>query len=167
MAGRWWASRSSCSSRAHVLVGVVLLVAGLFLLRGFPQIARRPGESPVARHAVRSYDGVRARAGATIDSIAIRASARKRLGELESDVEQLRLSRAKAITDLGEAAYRENEEETARLRGDVRTADAAIEAKEREREQIEAETQEKLGDTRSAAAPTERVVPGEPPADEP
>lgn len=148
-----------------VLVGVLLLVTGLFLLRGFPQIARRPGESPVARHAVRSYDGVRARAGATIDSLALRASARKRLGELNSDLDQLRHARDRAIVELGEAAFRDDEPEVTRLRVEVRTADTAIEAKEREREQIEAETEERIGETRSAAAPTERVTPDEPPAD--
>lgn len=151
----------------NVIVGVVLLVLGLFLLRGFPEIARRPGESPVARRAVRSYDGVRARAGATIDSLAIKASARKRLGELESDVGQLREARGRALVSLGEAAYREEEAEIVRLRGEVRTADTAIEAKEREREQIEAEMQERVGEARSAAAPTERVVPDEPPSEDP
>ncbi|HXH87758.1 MAG TPA: zinc ribbon domain-containing protein [Gaiellaceae bacterium] len=149
----------------HWIVGVVLLVAALFLLSGFPQIARRPGESPVARHAVRSYDGVRARAGATIDSIAIRASARKRLGELDSDLTQLREARARGIVELGEAVFREDESEVARLRGDVQTADAAIESKERERAEVEAETEEKIDTTRTAAAPTERVVPDEEPPD--
>ena len=145
----------------HVLVGALLLVAALVLLSGFPQIARRPGESQVARQAVRSYDGVRARAGATIDSLAIRASARKRLGEIDGDVMQLREARERAIGQLGEAAYREDEPEVARLRGEVRTADDAIAAKLLEREQVEAETEERIGGTRSAAAPTERVTPDE------
>src|SRR5687768_7049695 len=61
----------------RVLAGVVLLAAGLFLLSGFPQIARRPDESRVARGTVRSFDGLRARAGARIDSLAIRAKARR------------------------------------------------------------------------------------------
>jgi hypothetical protein len=145
----------------RVLLGAVLLVASLFLLSGFPSIARRPGESSVARQAVRSYDGVRARAGATIDSIAIRASARKRLGEIDDDVAQLREARERAVAELGEAAYREDADEIARLRGELRTADDAIGAKERERAQVEAETEEQIGGTRSAAAPTERVTPDE------
>ena len=147
----------------HVIAGAVLLVAGLLFLSAFPQIARRPGESPVARHAVRSYDGVRARAGATIDSIAIRASARRRLGELDDDLDQLREARSRGIVELGEAAFREDESEVARLRGEIRTADTAIESKERERGKVEVETEEKIGVTRSAAAPTERVVPDDKP----
>jgi hypothetical protein len=147
----------------HVLLGVLLLVAALFLLSGFPQVARRPGESQVARHAVRSYDGVRARAGATIDSIAIRASARKRLGAIDDDVAQLREARGSAIVELGEASYREDEAEVARLRDDVQRADAAIEAKLRERKEVEAETEELIGGTRSAAAPTERFTPDDSP----
>jgi hypothetical protein len=145
----------------RVLVGVVLLVAALFLLGGFPSIARRPGESSVARQAVRSYDGVRARAGATIDSIAIRAGARKRLGEIDGDLAQLREARTRAVAELGEAAYSEDDDEVARLRGELRTADEAIRAKERERAQVEAETEERLGGARSAAAPTERFTPDE------
>lgn len=147
----------------NVIVGVVLLVAGLFLLSGFPQLARRPGESGVARGAVRSYDGVRARAGATIDSLAIRAKARRRIGELDSDLEQLRVSREQAIAALGEAAYREQADDVARLRGELRTADAAIEAKESERRLVETAVDEQVGEMRSAAAPTERVLPDDPP----
>jgi zinc-ribbon domain len=148
-----------------LIVGVLLLFGGLFLLRGFPEVARRPDESQVARSAVRSYDGVRARAGATIDALAIRAQARKRRGELESDLGQLREARADAVTRLGEAAYREEGEEVARLRGEVRTADAAIEAKEAELAQVDAEAEEQIAGTRSAAAPTERVTPDDvPPA---
>ena len=145
----------------NVIVGVALLLAGLFLLSGFPELARRPGESGAARSAVRSYDGVRARAGATIDSLAIRAKARRRLGELDSDLEQLRHSRGQAISALGEAAYREEADDVARLRGEVAAADAAIESKESERRQVEAEVEEKVGETRSAAAATE-IAPAEP-----
>jgi hypothetical protein len=145
----------------RVLVGAVLLVASLFLLSGFPSIARRPGESFVARQAVRSYDGVRARAGATIDSIAIRASARKRLGEIDDDVAQLREARARAVAELGEATYTDDADEITRLRGELRAADEAIGAKERERAQVEAETEERIGGTTAAAAPTERVTPDE------
>jgi hypothetical protein len=144
-----------------VLAGVVLLVVGLFVLSGFPELARRPGESGAARSAVRSYDGVRARAGATIDSLAIRAKARRRRGELDSDLEQLRLSRGQAISALGEAAYREEADDIARLRGEIASADAAIEAKESERRRVEAEVEEKVGETRSAAAATE-IAPAEP-----
>ena len=145
----------------RIVVGALLLIAALFLLSGFPRVARRPGESSVARQAVRSYDGVRARAGATIDSIAIRASARKRLGEIDDDVAQLRETRERAVAELGEAAYREDAAEIDRLRAELRTADDAIAAKERERAQVEAETEERLGGTKSAAAPTERFTPDE------
>ena len=143
--------------------GAVLLVAGLFLLSGFPQIARRPGESRVARGAVRSYDGVRARAGAAIDSLAIRAKARRQLGELDSDLEQLRRSREGAVSSLGEAAYREHADDVVRLRAELRAADAAIAAKESERRQVKDEVEERVVETHSAAAPTERVILDEPP----
>jgi len=151
----------------RVLAGAVLLVAGFFLLSGFPQIARRPGETGVARGAVRSYDGVRARAGARIDALAIRAKARRRIGELDSDLEQLRGSRERAVSALGEAAYREQADDVARLRGEVGAADAAIEAKETERREVENDVEEQVGETRAAAAPTARVVVGEPPPDDP
>ncbi len=147
----------------RLVAGVVLLVVGLFLLSGFPQLARRSGESGVARTAVRSYDGVRGRAGAAIDSLAIRAKARRRIGELDSDLEHLRRSREEAITALGEAAYGELADDIVRLRGAVGAADAAIAAKESERRQVEAEVDERVDEVRSSAAPTERVVQGEPP----
>lgn len=146
----------------NVPAGVVLLIVGLFVLSGFPELARRPGESVAARSAVRSYDGVRGRAVATIDSLAIRAKARRRLAELDSDLEQLRHSRGEAISALGEAAYRYDADEVVRLRAEVRAADAAIEAKETERREVESEVEEKVSETRAAAAPTE-IAPAEPP----
>ena len=150
----------------RVLAGALLLVAGLFLLSGFPGIARRPGESRVARGAVRSYDGVRVRAGAAIDSLAIRAKARRRLGELDSALEHLRHSREGAVTALGEAAYEERADDVVRLRAELQAVDAAIEAMESERRQVEIEGEQKAGETRSAAAPTERVILDEPPPTE-
>jgi hypothetical protein len=131
---------------------------GLFVLVGFPGVARRPDESPVARRAVRSYDGIRERADATIESLAARAAARRRLAQIDGEVEQLESSRAEAIGRLGEAAYARDEQETERLRGEIAGADAALAAKRGEREQVQAETEERVEGAKLRAQPTERLV---------
>jgi hypothetical protein len=142
----------------RVVVGAIALIVGLFVLAGFPGVARRPDESPMARRAVRSYDGIRERADATIESLAARAAARRRLAQIDGEVEQLESSRAEAIGRLGEAAYAHDEEETERLRGEIAGADAALEAKRREREQVQAETEERVEGAKLRAQPTERLV---------
>ena len=146
----------------RVVVGAVALVVGLFVLAGFPGVARRPDESPVARRAVRSYDGIRERADATIESLAARAAARRRLAEIDDEVEQLESSRADAIRRLGEAAYAGDEAETERLRSEITGADAALEAKRAEREQVQAETEERVEGAKLRAQSTERLVRDEP-----
>jgi hypothetical protein len=142
----------------RVVVGAIALIVGLFVLAGFPGVARRPDESPMARRAVRSYDGIRERADATIESLAARAAARRRLAQIDGEVEQLESSRAEAIRHLGEAAYAGDEEETERLRGEIAGADAACEAKRAERAQVQAEMEERVEGAKLRAQPTERLV---------
>jgi hypothetical protein len=142
----------------RVVVGAIALIVGLFVLAGFPGVARRPDESPMARRAVRSYDGIRERADATIESLAARAAARRRLAQIDGEVEQLESSRAEAIGRLGEAAYARDEQETERLRGEIAGADAALAAKRGEREQVQAETEERVEGAKLRAQPTERLV---------
>ena len=146
----------------RVVVGAVALIVGLFVLAGFPGVARRPDESPVARRAVRSYDGIRERADATIESLAARAAARRRLAQIDDEVEQLESSRSDAIRRLGEAAYAGDEAETERLRSEITGADAALEAKRAEREQVQAETEERVEGAKLRAQSTERLVRDEP-----
>ena len=140
-----------------VVVGAVVLVLGLLVLAGFPGVARRPDESPVARRAVRSYDGIRERADATLESIAARAAARRKLAQIDGEVRQLESSREDALRRLGEAAYQRDEEETERLRAEIASADSALEAKRAEREQVQADTEERVGEAKLRAQPTERL----------
>lgn len=141
-----------------VVAGAVALVAGLALLAGFPGVARRPDESGVARRAVRSYDGIRERADATIESIAARAAARRKLSQIDGEVRQLEAAREEALRKLGEAAYAQDEAETERLRAEIAGADSALEAKRAEREQVQAETEEALGAAKLRAQDTERLT---------
>jgi hypothetical protein len=140
-----------------VVAGAILLVVGLAILAGFPGVARRPDESAVARRAVRSYDGIRERADATLESLAVRASARRRVGQIDGEIRQLESAREEAIRRLGHAAYARDEAETERLRGEIDATDTALEAKRAEREQVQAETEEKVGDAKLRAQPTERL----------
>ena len=137
--------------------GLFALAAGLLVLAGFPSLARRPDESPVARRAVRSFDGLRERADATIESLAARASARRHLARIDAEIEQLGSARTTGLRDLGEAAYAREEAEVERLRNEIQAADAALESKRAEREQLLAETEEKVDGARLRAQPTERL----------
>lgn len=141
----------------NAALGLFALAAGLLVFAGFPSLARRPDESPVARRAVRSYDGLRERADATIESLAARASARRNLSRIDGELEELERSRASGLRELGEAAYTRNETELERLRGEVAAADAALEAKRAERELLQAETDQRLEGARLRAQPTERL----------
>jgi hypothetical protein len=145
----------------HIVLGLFSLAAGLFVLAGFPSLARRPDESPVARRAVRSYDGLRERADATIESLAARASARRNLSRIDGEIEQLESTRANGLRELGEAAYARNDAEIERLRAELASADGALETKRAERESLLAETEEKVDSARLRAQPTERLQPHE------
>ncbi len=147
--------------------GALLLVVGLVILAGFPGVARRPDESDLTRRAVRSYDGLRERADATIESLAARAQARREIGRIDSDIKQLERSRAEAITALGEAAYAGNEAELERLRAEIAGADSALEAKRAEREAIQTDTEERVDDAKLRSQPTERLQRDDPGDDEP
>jgi len=137
--------------------GLFALAAGLLVLAGFPSLARRPDESPVARRAVRSFDGLRERADATIESLAARASARRHLARIDAEIEQLGSSRTTGLRELGEAAYARDDAEVERLRGEIAAADTALEAKRAEREQLVADTEEKVDEARLRAQPTEQL----------
>ena len=141
----------------NVVLGVVVLLVGLLLLAGFPAVARRPDESSVARRAVRSYDGLRERADATIESLAARASARRNLARINAEIEQLGSARTAGLHELGAAAYTRNDAEMERLRGELAAADTALAAKRTEREQLLAETEERIDGARLRAQPTERL----------
>lgn len=137
--------------------GLFAMAAGLLVFAGFPSLARRPDESPVARRAVRSYDGLRERADATIESLAARASARRNLSRIDGELAELERARTAGLQQLGEAAYVRSETDVERIRGELEAADAALEAKRAEREQLLAETEEKLEGARLRAQPTERL----------
>ena len=140
-----------------LVIGVLLLLAGLALLAAFPGVARRPDESDLARRAARSYDGLRERADATIETLAARAQARRQVNRIGAEVEQLERSRGEAIAQLGEAAYARDEAETERLRGELERVDAALEAKRAERDAVLAETEERVDGAKLRAQPTERL----------
>ena len=154
-------------------LGLFAIAGGLLVIAGFPSLARRPDESSVARHAVRSYDGLRERADATIESLAARAAARRTVSRLDGELAELESTRGNGLRELGEAAYARHEKEIERLRAELAAADTAIAAKRAEREQVLADAEEKVGNARLRAQPTERLQPQEEartevkPADEP
>ena len=141
----------------NVVLGVVVLLVGLLLLAGFPAVARRPDESSIARRTVRSYDGLRERADATIESLAARASARRERTRIDGEIAELETARGNGLRELGEAAYARDETEIERLRGELASADSALEAKRAERETLLADTEARLDGARLRAQPTERL----------
>lgn len=141
----------------NVVFGVLAVLGGLALLAGFPAVARRPDESSVARRTVRSYDGLRERADATIESLAARASARRKVARIGEEIAELETARANGVRELGEASYARDETEVERLRSEIATADDALAAKAAEREQLLADTAERVEGARLRAQPTERL----------
>lgn len=141
---------------SHYLVGAAVLAAALLLGLGF-----------VATSARRQPDGTsgraRARARAVATSVSERAAARRELGRLLREREQLRGRRASLVAALGQAVYEQDEGATQSVRAELVELDKAASDKEAEMQAVAERAHERVEQARLEVQPTEMVeIPGDP-----
>lgn len=162
---------------AGLVLGVVLLVTGhpvwalaafaaaVLALMGFVSQTRRlPAEaSGVARASMHAFGAVKARAGATIDTVSAHGSARLELMRLRREADQLAEVRERALRDLGAAFYDGDKRATQELKERVARIDERREAKEDEMARVTAQTEERVKQAQLQAQATQIVRPAETP----
>src|SRR5207244_13105892 len=109
---------------------------------------RRPEVTGSARAIGRLAWGFRVRVRAAAESMAIRTEAQRRVAVLHAEADALAARRTRELLELGEAAYRQDDEETERGRERVRALDEEIVAKQAEMEAVAAAAEERMRQTR-------------------
>jgi hypothetical protein len=150
------AAGAALAALSHYLVGAAVLAAALLLGLSFVATSarRRPGGAS---------GRARARALAAATAVSERAAARRELGRLLREREQLRGTRAKLVLALGEAVYEQDEQATQSVRAELEELDMAAADKEAEMEAVAERARERLEQARLEVQPTEMVeIPGDP-----
>jgi hypothetical protein len=140
----------------HLLPGLLVLAAALLLGVVFvaTSVRRRPEGA-----AGRARDGARAR----MTSLAARASARRDVGRLLREREELRARRERLLRSLGQAVYEQDEEATQALRAELEGLDRAAVEKEADMQAVAQGARERIEQARLEVQPTEMVEIPEPP----
>jgi hypothetical protein len=139
----------------ELLAGLLTLAAALLLGVAFVALVARPLHGGAGGHA-------RDRVRATATGISARAAARRELGGLLRDREQLRSRRAALLRALGEAVYDGDEDGTQALRAELDELDRAAADKEAQMQAVAERTRERVAQARLEAQPTEMVEIPEP-----
>jgi zinc-ribbon domain len=156
-----------------LVLGVVLVVSGnlvwalftfaaaLLSLAGFVSQTRRlPDQaSGVARASLHALETAKARAGATIDTVAAHGNARIELMRLRREVGRIEDEREQKLRDLGAAAYENDEKATSELREEIGALDGQLEAKKLEMEHISERAEERIQDAQLSVQSTRIVEP--------
>ena len=143
--------------------GLIAVGAGVLLVLIFLEAARRKPDGVVTRSTTDALDGFRARAGLAADSLATRGRAARRVLALRRELQRMSALRARLLLELGDAAYRGDDEATERARGQVRELDELAAQREAEMQGTLAQAQDRLQRRRLEVQPTEMVeLPDEP-----
>jgi hypothetical protein len=140
----------------HPVLGAVLLVPALGLLALAVEAGRRFGRNDRAsRAALRLREWSRF----ALASTAARSRASRDLLTARSELARLRAEFRRVQLELGAAAYREDADETERLRARMRELEEQARALERGTHRAVDEAEERIGEERLAIQPTEIVPP--------
>jgi hypothetical protein len=156
-----------------LVLGVVLVVSGnlvwalfafagaLLSLAGFVSQTRRLYDqtSGVARASLLALETAKARAGATIDTVAAHGNARIELMRLRREVGHVRDEREQKLYALGVATYENDEDATSELKGQIGGLDGQLEAKKLEMERISERAEERIQDAQLSVQSTRIVEP--------
>jgi RNA polymerase-binding transcription factor DksA len=140
----------------HPVLGAALLVPTFGLLALSVEAARRFGRNDAASRAA---GRVREWGRFALASTAARSRASRDLLAARSELARLRAEFRQAQLELGGAAYREDANETARLRARMRELEEQARAVERGTHRAVDEAEERIGEERLAIQPTEIVPP--------
>jgi hypothetical protein len=156
-----------------LVLGVVLVVSGdlvwalfsfagaLLSLAGFVSQTRRlPDQaSGVARASLHALETAKARAGATIDTVAAHGNARIELLRIRREVGRLEDERERKLRDLGTATYENDENAANELRGKIGALDGQLETKKLEMGRIPERAEERIQDAQLSVQATRIVEP--------
>jgi hypothetical protein len=151
----------------NALWALLALAAAVVALAGFVSQTRRlPAQaSGVARASVQALEAVKARAEATIDTVAAHGNARIELMRLRRETGQLAEDREHKLRDLGHAVYKGDERATKELKEQMRELDEHVEAKEEQMAQVTQQADERIKQAQLQVQPTQ-IVQGEEVPDE-
>ncbi len=158
-----------------IVLGVVLLVAGhpLWALVVFgaaalafgafvSQTRRLPAQaSGVARASVQALDAVKARAEATIETVAAHGNSQIEQLRLRREIGQLNEEREQRLVELGAAAYADDRPATAALKEQIGELDGALERKRQQIAEISEATAERVKEAQLQVQATEIVAASE------
>ncbi len=136
-------------------VGMLLLVAGLFLAGLFAEQARRRRSSSLDKAAAAAIDRSLAVAGFTRVTVASWTSAGRRAAKLRLEAMKLARERSHVQYELGGAVHAGDETRTQELRERMRALDTAIEDRARQAAAAIATAQRRTRDERRAVASTQ------------
>lgn len=156
-----------------LVLGIVLIVSGnlvwalfafagaLLSLAGFVSQTRRlPDQaSGVALASLHALETAKARAGATIDTVAAHGNARIELMRLRREVGRLEDEREQKLRDLGAAAYENDENATSEVKDQIGALDGELVEKKLEMSRISERAEERIQDAQLSVQSTRIVEP--------
>jgi hypothetical protein len=142
--------------RDRAVLGAALIAVALVLGAAFVGASRRKQTGAAAGR-------LRERARLTRTSLSARADARRDLGRLLREREELRAARERLVRRLGGAVYASDDAATQSLRSELEELDQAYAAKEAEMQAVTERTRQRLAQVRLETQETEMVEPGTPP----
>lgn len=149
--------------RDRAALGGVLIGLALVLAAAFVTTARRKPDGAVAHASASGVERLRERAQLTRTSLSARATARRDLGRLLREREELRSGRDQLAQRLGRAVYAGDDTATQSLRSELEKLDKAYASKEAEMQAVTERARDQLEQARFEAQATEMVeIPGDP-----
>jgi hypothetical protein len=139
----------------HWPIALILFGVTVLLLLLFMEAARRRPDGRVTRTTAEAIDGFRARAGVAADAVATRGRAATQLLALRRELHKMSRVRSRALYELGDAVYRDDEGATKIARGRVEELDRLAAEREAEMHAVRERTQERLAQRRLEVQPTE------------
>ena len=140
----------------HSVLGAVLLVPAVGVLALSIEAARRFGRNDAASRAALR---VREWSRYALTSTAARSRASRELLVARSELARLRAELRQTQLELGDAAYREDVDEVARLRERMRELEERARTVEQGTHRAVGEAEQRIGEERLAIQPTEIVPP--------
>jgi len=138
-----------------VAVGVLLLIAGLFLAALFAEQARRRRSSSLDRAAAAAIDQSLALAGFTRATITSWTNAGRRAAKLRLEAMKLARERSHVQYDLGAAVHAEDEPRVKELRAKMRELDEEVDRRGRDAAAAIAAAQRRTRAERRAVSTTQ------------
>jgi hypothetical protein len=141
-------------------VGLILVGVSILVLTGFLEVARHKPDTAVTRMSADAFDGMRARAGSALETLAARNRAGRDITRLRHELARVHAHRRDLLAVFGDAAYRGAP--TDGLRSELEALDARAAELEAEVQRVAAEGRARIERARLAVQETQMVSVPEP-----